>query len=52
MINTNKNPVIYIHIDNGAKQALRLEAEKQGMRLTTYCRMLLLKSLEVKNARA
>jgi hypothetical protein len=38
-------PVITIHIEPGDKEALTLEAEKRGMQLATYCRMLLLESL-------
>lgn len=41
-------PVLYIHIDNGTKQALKIEAEKRGLQLTAYCRMVLIKSLEEK----
>ena len=40
--------VIYIRIDNLDKQALERQAKQLGMTLTTYCRMILLKSLEVK----
>ena len=38
--------VIYIRIDNNDKKLLELEAKKLGMSVTTYCRMVLLKSLE------
>lgn len=38
--------VIYIRIDNYEKRNLELEAKKLGMPLTTYCRMILLKSLD------
>lgn len=38
--------VIYIRIDTNDKKLLELEAQKLGMSLTTYCRMVLLKSLE------
>ena len=41
-------PVITIHVQNSDKEALTIEARKLGMQLTTYCRMVLLKSLEVK----
>lgn len=41
--------VIYIRIDISEKRSLELEAKRLGMALTTYCRMVLLKSLE-KNA--
>ena len=42
--------VIYIRIDVSDKKCLELEARRLGMTLTTYCRMVLLKSLEKKNA--
>lgn len=42
--------VIYIRIDKSEKKSLELEARRLGMPLTTYCRMVLLKSLEKKNA--
>ncbi len=38
-------PVITIHIEPGDKHALKLEAEKRGLQLVPYCRMLLLDSL-------
>jgi len=38
--------VIYLRIDNQDKKSLELEAKKLGMQLTTYCRMILLKSLK------
>jgi antitoxin component of RelBE/YafQ-DinJ toxin-antitoxin module len=38
--------VIYLRIDNQEKSALQLEAKKLGMQLTTYCRMVLIKSLK------
>jgi len=38
--------VIYIRIEINDKKFLELEARKLGMSLTTYCRMVLLKSLE------
>jgi len=38
--------VIYIRIEINDKKSLELEARKLGMSLTTYCRMVLLKSLE------
>jgi antitoxin component of RelBE/YafQ-DinJ toxin-antitoxin module len=41
--------VIYIRIDNNEKKNLELEAKKLGMQLTTYCRMLLLQSLNKGN---
>ena len=37
--------VIYIRIDSDEKRALEYEAKKLGMPLTTYCRMILIKSL-------
>ncbi len=40
--------VIYIRIDSSDKQALEIKAKQLGMTLTTYCRMVLLKSLEEK----
>ncbi len=40
--------VIYIRIDPHEKKSLEIEAKWLGMTLTTYCRMLLLKSLEKK----
>ena len=40
--------VIYIRIDSSDKQALEYKAKQLGMTLTTYCRMVLLKSLESK----
>ncbi len=43
--------VIYIRIDNQNKQGLQLEAKKLGMQLTTYCRMILLKSLKEKEGK-
>lgn len=39
--------VIYLRIDNQEKRELELEAKKLGMQLTTYCRMILIKSLKV-----
>jgi len=41
--------VIYIRLDNSDKKALEMEARKLGMTVTTYSRMLLLKSLREKN---
>ena len=38
--------VIYIRIDGNEKKSLELEAKCLGMTLTTYCRMILIKSLE------
>jgi antitoxin component of RelBE/YafQ-DinJ toxin-antitoxin module len=38
--------VIYLRIDDQEKQSLKLEAKRLGMQLTTYCRMILLKSLK------
>jgi hypothetical protein len=39
-------PVITIHINEGDKTLLTSQADKLGMRLTTYCRMILLKAIE------
>ena len=39
-------PVLTIHIQEGDKESLTKEAQKLGMQLTTYCRMILLKSIE------
>ena len=39
---------IYIRIDSSDKQALEFKTKQLGMTLTTYCRMVLLKSLEEK----
>jgi hypothetical protein len=41
-------PVLFIHINPADKEALKNKAEKFGMQLTTYCRMVLLKDLEIK----
>lgn len=38
-------PVVTIHLEPSDKQALKLEAEKRGLQLIPYCRMLLLASL-------
>jgi len=38
--------VIYIRIETKDKEALELEARKLGMSVTTYCRMVLLKTLK------
>lgn len=40
--------VICIRIDSSDKQALEFKTKQLGMTLTTYCRMVLLKSLEEK----
>lgn len=40
--------VIYIRIDNNEKKELIYEASKLGMKLTTYCRMILIQSLNKK----
>ena len=37
--------VIYIRIEPKEKESLKREARKLGMNLTTYCRMILIKSL-------
>ena len=39
-------PLLFIHISQGDKDALTTEANKKGMRLTTYCRMILLDTLK------
>ena len=41
-------PVITIHIPAADKQALELQASLKGMGLATYCRMILLDSLQKK----
>lgn len=38
--------VIFIRIDANTKKELILASQKLGMKLTTYCRMILIKSLE------
>ena len=38
--------VIYLRIDNQEKNELKFEAKRLGMQLTTYCRMILIKSLK------
>lgn len=38
--------VIFLRIDEQEKKKLACEAEKLGMRLTTYCRMILMQSLK------
>lgn len=40
--------VIFIRIDDSEKKNLEYEAKKLGMALTTYCRMVLIKSLQEK----
>jgi len=47
MIKTNLKdmPVITIHIHQPDKEALKRIADKQGMQLATYCRMILLREL-------
>ena len=37
--------VLYIRINSGYKKALEIEAQKLGMPITTYCRMVLIKSV-------
>jgi predicted DNA binding CopG/RHH family protein len=39
-------PLLFIHISQSDKDALTAEATKKGMRLTTYCRMILLDTLK------
>jgi len=46
--NLKDMPLLFIHISQGDKDALTSEAAKRGLRLTTYCRMLLLDSLKEK----
>jgi len=41
--------VIFIRIDDNEKHLLFQEAKKLGLQLSTYCRMLLLKSLNKAN---
>ena len=42
-------PVIFIRIEPFYKEKLFDEAQKQGLQLSTYCRMILIKSVnEVK----
>jgi antitoxin component of RelBE/YafQ-DinJ toxin-antitoxin module len=41
--------IIYLRIDDSEKRALEWEAKKLGMQLTTYCRMILIKSLQEKD---
>lgn len=43
--NLRNMPVVTIHLDTSDKQALEREAQKNGMQLATYCRMILLNSL-------
>jgi len=38
--------VIYIRIEDKEKKSLEQEAQKLGMNLTVYCRMVLIKSLK------
>jgi hypothetical protein len=47
MIKTNLRdmPVLYIHIEPQDKQLLKDEAKKRGLQLTSYCRMVLLQSI-------
>jgi antitoxin component of RelBE/YafQ-DinJ toxin-antitoxin module len=40
--------VIYLRIDTQEKRELELKAKELGMQLTTYCRMILIKSLKDK----
>ena len=40
--------IIYLRIDEQEKRELQYEAKKLGMQLTTYCRMVLIKSLQNK----
>jgi predicted DNA binding CopG/RHH family protein len=43
-----QSPVITIHISDNNKKVLKDYALKHGMQLATYCRMILLKSIEEK----
>lgn len=43
--------VIYLRIDNSEKKALEFEAKKLGMQLATYCRMVLIKSMQGKEGK-
>ena len=43
--------VIYIRIEPQEKMSLKIEAEKLGTPLTTYCRMILIKSLKEWNVK-
>lgn len=43
-----KSEVIYVRLESEKKKALKEEAGKLGMPLTTYCRMVLIKDLEAK----
>jgi predicted DNA binding CopG/RHH family protein len=45
-INLKDLPVITIHINDADKKALQAQADKNGMQLATYCRMVLLNSLK------
>jgi len=40
--------IIFIRIKKGEKEDLKIEAEKLGLTLTAYCRMILIKSLRLK----
>jgi hypothetical protein len=42
----NERPVLFIHIDAPDKSALAIEAEKHGLQLTPFCRMILLDYLK------
>lgn len=42
-------PVVTIHLYPTDKEALKHKAEEQGLQLTAYCRMVLLKSLKEDN---
>lgn len=49
---TNKRtwPTLVIHIKKEDKNALLKEAEKRGLQLIPYCRMILLNNLNKQNA--
>jgi predicted HicB family RNase H-like nuclease len=38
-------PVIFIRIEPNYKEKLSSEAQKQGLQLSTYCRMVLINSV-------
>ena len=52
MLKTNLKdmPLLFIHISQSDKDALTAEANKKGMRLTTYCRMILLDTVKGNDA--
>ena len=44
-LKTKEMPVLFIHIEAEHKERLKILAQKRGMQLTTYCRMILLDSM-------